>query len=142
MDYSKAHSLDNAELAKFYEAAGFRGRVGWGERPAILVIDMAGAWTNPDEQIGSDLSEVEDNIVKILAEGRRAGLPIIFTTMAWDPSHSEIGEVVKRKTTHSLKMLHGTDRVACDRRWSVARTNRWSSNRAPPPSTAPTSTAC
>lgn len=108
----QAHSLDNAELAKFYEAAGFRGRVGWGERPAILVIDMAGAWTNPDEQIGSDLSEVEDNIVKILAEGRRAGLPIIFTTMAWDPSHSEIGEVVKRKTTHSLKMLHGTDRVA------------------------------
>lgn len=111
MDYSKAHSLENAELAEFYEGAGFRGRVGWGERPAILVIDMAGAWTSPDEQIGSDLSGVEDNIVKILAEGRRAGLPIIFTTMSWDPSLSEIGEVVKRKTTHSVKMLHGTDRV-------------------------------
>ncbi|MFG1955158.1 isochorismatase family protein [Micromonospora sp. NPDC048830] len=112
MNHSRAHSLDNTELAKFYEAAGFRGRVGWGERPAILVIDMAGAWTSPDEQIGTDLSDVEANIVKLLAEGRRAGLPIIFTTMAWDPSHSEIGEVVKRKTPHSLKMLHGTDRVA------------------------------
>ena len=111
MDYSDAHSLQNPALARFYDSAGFRGRVGWGERPAILVIDMAGAWTSPGEQIGTDLSRVEDNIVELLAEGRRAGLPIIFTTMAWDPSLSEIGEVVKLKTTHAVKMLHGTDRV-------------------------------
>jgi nicotinamidase-related amidase len=105
------HTLDNAELRHFYEQAGFRGRVGWGERPALLVIDMAGAWTSPDEMLGSDLSAVEDNIVDLLAEARRAGLPIIFTTMAWDPSLSEIGEVVRRKTTHSVHMLHGTDKV-------------------------------
>jgi nicotinamidase-related amidase len=112
MDYSTAHSLENTDLGAFYESAGFRGRVGWGERPAILVIDMAGAWTDPGEQIGTDLSRVEDSIVDLLAEGRRAGIPIIFTTMSWDPSLSEIGEVVKRKTTHSVKMLHGSDRVA------------------------------
>lgn len=105
------HSLDNRELREFYERAGFAGRVGWGERPAILVIDMAGAWTTPQEQIGTDLSEVSRNIVDLLAEGRRAGLPIIFTTMAWDPSLSEIGEVVRRKTPHSEKMLLGSDRV-------------------------------
>ena len=110
-NYASAHSLANQELGAFYEAAGFRGRVGWGDRPAILVIDMAGAWADPAEQIGSDLSVVEDNIVRILSAGRRAGLPIIFTTMAWDPSLSEIGEVVKRKTTHSVKMLTGSERV-------------------------------
>ncbi|MGX5770319.1 isochorismatase family protein [Microbacterium trichothecenolyticum] len=111
MDYTTAHSLQNRALGDFYESAGFRGRVGWGERPAILVIDMAGAWTDPSEQIGTDLSKVEESIVDLLAEGRRAGIPIIFTTMSWDPSLSEIGEVVKRKTTHSVKMLHGSDRV-------------------------------
>jgi len=106
------HTLENVELKKFYDAAGFRGRVGWGERPALLVIDMAGAWTSPTEQIGTDLSAVEGHIVDLLAEARRAGLPIIFTTMAWDPSLSEIGEVVRRKTTHSVHMLQGSDRVA------------------------------
>ncbi|GLW21774.1 isochorismatase family protein [Microbispora triticiradicis] len=106
-----AHSLENADLRAFYEAAGFAGRVGWGERPAILVIDMAGAWADPEERIGSDLSAVSDSIVRILEEGRRAGLPIIFTTMAWDPSLAEIGEVVRRKTPHSELMLHGTERV-------------------------------
>jgi maleamate amidohydrolase len=105
------HSLDNPELREFYEAAGFAGRVGWGERPALLVIDMAGAWTNPGEQIGTDLSAVEQNIVELLAVARSQGLPIIFTTMSWDPSLAEIGEVVRRKTPHSEKMLHGSDRV-------------------------------
>jgi len=105
------HSLDNAELRAFYEAAGFRGRVGWGERPAVLVIDMAGAWTNPSEQIGADLSGVEARIVEILAEARPRGLPIIFTTMAWDPSLSEVGEVVRRKTPHCEKLLVGSDQV-------------------------------
>ncbi|WP_101844462.1 isochorismatase family protein [Zhihengliuella sp. ISTPL4] len=105
------HTLDNAELRNFYEKAGFRGRVGWGERPALLVIDMAGAWTSPEEMLGSDLSAVEDHIVELLGAARRAGLPIIFTTMAWDPSLSEIGEVIRRKTTHSVRMLHGSTNV-------------------------------
>ncbi|MFS0853642.1 isochorismatase family protein [Microbacterium sp. 179-I 3D4 NHS] len=105
------HTLDNAELRNFYEKAGFRGRVGWGERPALLVIDMAGAWTSPEEMLGSDLSAVEDHIVELLGAARRAGLPIIFTTMAWDPSLSEIGKVIRRKTTHSVHMLHGSTNV-------------------------------
>jgi nicotinamidase-related amidase len=105
------HSLENPELREFYRSAGFAGRVGWGERPALLVIDMAGAWTDPGEQIGTDLSSVEDNIVELLAVARAKGLPVIFTTMSWDPSLTEIGKVVRRKTPHSEKMLHGTERV-------------------------------
>lgn len=111
MSVTYEHSLQNEALRDFYAHAGFAGRVGWGERPAILVIDMAGAWAEPSEQIGTDLSEVSRHIVEILQEGRRAGLPVIFTTMSWDPSLSEIGEVVRRKTPHSEKMLHGTSRV-------------------------------
>lgn len=105
------HSLENPALREFYANAGFAGRVGWGERPALLVIDMAGAWTNPDAQIGSDLTAVENNIVELLTVARAKGLPIIFTTMAWDPSFAEIGEVVRRKTPHSEKMLIGSENV-------------------------------
>ena len=52
---SPFHSLSNQELREQYLAAGFAGRVEWGRRPAVLVIDMAGAWTTPGEQLGSDL---------------------------------------------------------------------------------------
>jgi len=103
------HSLNNPELRALYEAAGFAGRVGWGKSPALLVIDMAGAWANPDELIGTDLTDVEENVLKVLKIAREKNLPIIFTTMSWDPSLAEIGKVVRMKTPHSERMLHNTE---------------------------------
>ena len=31
-----------------YQDRGFQRRIGWGQKPALLVIDMANAWTRPD----------------------------------------------------------------------------------------------
>lgn len=109
---SQYHSLSNPELREQYRAAGFGGRVGWGERPAILVIDMAGAWTTPGEQLGSDLRGVAEQIRRILDVARERGdVPIYFTTMAYDPELKELGEIVRRKTPHTALMVRGSDRV-------------------------------
>jgi maleamate amidohydrolase len=105
------HNLDNSAVRDLYAAAGFAGRVGWGERPAVLVIDMANAWADPDEMLGSDLTGVMDSILRVLASARRAELPIFFTTMAYDAELVEIGRVVQAKTPHSRLMIRGTDRV-------------------------------
>jgi nicotinamidase-related amidase len=106
-----AHSHDNPELREQYRRAGFGGRVGFGERPALLVIDMAGAWTHHDEQLGSDLSSALERIRTLLAVARRKGLPIYFTTMAYDPALRELGEVARRKLPHLEAMLRGSERV-------------------------------
>lgn len=109
---SQYHSLSNPELRDQYRAAGFAGRIGWGERPAILVIDMAGAWTTPGEQLGSDLRGVTEQIRRILDVARERGdVPIYFTTMAYDPELKELGEIVRRKTPHTVLMVRGSDRV-------------------------------
>jgi nicotinamidase-related amidase len=111
-DRSQYHSLSNQALREQYLAAGFAGRVGWGDRPAILVIDMAGAWTTPSEQIGSDLGTVVVQIKRILDVARERGnIPIYFTTMAYDAELKEIGEVVRRKTPHAELMVRGSERV-------------------------------
>src|SRR5262245_62885356 len=65
-----AHRLGDERLRQQYAAAGFGGRVGWGERPALLVIDMAAAWTDPAEQLGSDLSQVLESILRLLEVAR------------------------------------------------------------------------
>jgi maleamate amidohydrolase len=106
-----AHSHENPALREQYAKAGFGGRIGWGQRPALLVIDMAGAWTHRDEQLGSDLSSVLENIKRILAVARRKGLPIYFTTMAYDAALREVGEVALRKLPHLAQMVRGSDRV-------------------------------
>ncbi|WP_160118517.1 isochorismatase family protein [Rhodococcus wratislaviensis] len=110
-DYSEAHSLDNAEMVRLYREAGFGGRSGWGSKPALLVIDLAGAWTAPEEQLGSDVEGVIDATVELLNIFREKDLPIIFTTMAYDPALMEAGPVVTSKTPHSTLMLRDSERV-------------------------------
>ena len=105
------HTFDNEALRLQYDHAGFAGRVGWGERPALLVIDMARAWVDPTQQLGSDLSGVLDSIVRLLSVARAAALPIYFTTMAYD-SPAEVGNVVMKKLAHLDQMRRGSDLVA------------------------------
>ncbi|WP_433444412.1 isochorismatase family protein [Nonomuraea sp. CA-141351] len=106
------HRMDNRELLDQYLAAGFAGRVGWGERPALLVIDMAGAWTRPEEMIGSDLGGVLENIGLLLDVVRKTDdIPVVFTTMAYDATFSDLPLVTRLKTPHSEQMIRGSDRV-------------------------------
>jgi nicotinamidase-related amidase len=104
------HEWGDAAMRRQYELAGFGGRVGWGERPALLVIDMATAWVDPDQQLGSDLSGVMSSIRQLLAIAREGGVPIFFTTMAYG-SAAEVGSVVSRKLVHLELMLRGSKRV-------------------------------
>ena len=106
-------AIDARETARLqqYARAGFSGRVGWGERPALLVIDMAKAWVDPTERLGSDLSGVLRSIQDILGAAREARIPIYFTTMAYG-SPAEVGSVVARKLGHLEEMQRGSDRVA------------------------------
>ncbi len=69
------------DLRQAYEERGWGGRVGFGTRPAVIVIDLALAWTKrPDGPVGSDLDPVVDATVAVLAAARAADVPILFTT--------------------------------------------------------------
>ena len=75
-----------AELKQNYLERGWGLRVGWGDRPALLVIVMARYWLDPELQIGSNLDTVMDGTCQVLEASRKAGLPIFFTSLAWDPA--------------------------------------------------------
>jgi maleamate amidohydrolase len=104
------HRMGDERLRQQYEAAGFLGRVGWGERPALLVIDMAGAWVDPHEPLGSELGMVLESILRLLEVARAARLPVFFTTMAY-ASPGEVGSVVSRKLQTLTGMIIGSERV-------------------------------
>lgn len=101
------HSLDNAALVEQYRKAGFGGRVGWGNNAAVLVIDMAGTWTEPEAMIGAELGGVTAQIKKVLGAARNTDVPVIFTTMAYDASYSDVTNVSRLKTPHSSTMIRG-----------------------------------
>lgn len=71
-----------AEVDAFYKERGiFQGRFGFGESPALVIIDMAYGWTDTDYAGGSDrLSSALDAIGQILPVARAKKIPIFYTT--------------------------------------------------------------
>jgi nicotinamidase-related amidase len=73
-------------LRQGFERRGWGRRAGYGRRPAVVVIDLALAWTDPAAtQLGSNLDSVVASTARILAAARTAGVPIFFTTMMTGP---------------------------------------------------------
>src|SRR5262245_15357551 len=71
------------DLRERYIARGWAGRVGFGQRPALIVIDLARFWTEPSRQIGANLDPVILAACDVLAAARAVNMPIFFTTFAF-----------------------------------------------------------
>ncbi len=68
-----------------YQNRGFQRRIGWGKKPALLIIDMANAWTRPDHAFSCvDMDPVIEANQALLQAFRAKGLPIIYTSTAYD----------------------------------------------------------
>ncbi|WP_108398886.1 isochorismatase family protein [Devosia submarina] len=106
------------EVRELYLGSGFGGRVGFGKRAAVVVIDMAKSWLDPSSPQGSaDLEPVLDHTIQLLQVARMTGHPIFFTTMAFEKADVQ--------GPYGRKMLHlgargsldaGSDMVALDPR--------------------------
>ncbi len=75
-----------ADVSAYYEERGiFQGTFGFGQRPALVVIDMAYGWTDPAYAGGSArLDEAIAAIHALLPVARARGVPIYYTTSASD----------------------------------------------------------
>src|SRR5262245_15717464 len=78
-----------AAVDAFYKERGiFQGKFGFGERPALVVIDMAYGWTDPAYAGGSArLDSAITAIQQLLPAARPRAVPIIFTT---SPYHEKM----------------------------------------------------
>ncbi|MDP6443059.1 MAG: isochorismatase family protein [Pirellulaceae bacterium] len=74
------------DLQQRYLQRGWGHRVGFGSRPALIVIDLALYWTRPDHQIGTNSDSVVEAACEVLAAAREASIPVFFTSFAYDPA--------------------------------------------------------
>lgn len=75
------------QLRERYVQRGWAGAVGFGQRPALIVIDLALWWTDSREvRQGSNVDSVVVAVCRLLEAARAAKMPIFFTTWDWDPS--------------------------------------------------------
>jgi N-carbamoylsarcosine amidase len=71
--------------AAIYTERGFRRRLGYGQRPAIVHIDLANAWTRPGSRFSCDgTDEIVAGVQRLNAAARPKEIPIVYTTTAYD----------------------------------------------------------
>ncbi|WP_034591734.1 isochorismatase family protein [Hamadaea tsunoensis] len=75
------------DITEDYAAAGFARRLGWGERPALLLVDPVTAYTDPASPLHCATAPAAlEAMSALLAAVRRRGLPIAFTTVEYADS--------------------------------------------------------
>lgn len=74
------------QLQERYLQRGWGHRVGFGSRPALIVIDLALYWTQPDTQIGTSADSIVEATCRLLDAARQTQTPIFFTSYAYDPA--------------------------------------------------------
>jgi maleamate amidohydrolase len=91
VDEPTADHLAGGELADDYRAAGFNKRLGIGDRPALVVVDMCRAYFEEDSPLFAGVPEVADRCRELVAEARRAGIPVLWTRVEFEPGGADGG---------------------------------------------------
>lgn len=84
------------EFDDHYGDRSFGERVGLGDRPALVVVDLVNAFTDPAMELGSDMSDVLTETAKLLEAFRQQELPRYFTTVAFEESYGDAGHFVEK----------------------------------------------
>jgi maleamate amidohydrolase len=102
-------------VQSIYERSGIGTRVGFGERPALLVVDFQQGFTDPASPVGGDLSEPIAATKKVLDEARRLGLPVAFTAVGFTPTACD-GRTWLRKMPGLKVLVEGSRWCEIDER--------------------------
>ena len=101
-----------------YRQRGFQRRVGFGERPALINIDLANAWTRPGNPFTCEgMDTIIPGVQRLLAAGRAKDIPVVYTTTAYavtDGPATDMGLWHRKIPVEVLQL--GTDAVAIDER--------------------------
>ncbi len=86
-------STSIADYLAFYDKRGYGHRVGFGKRPAVLVIDFSIAFTVGTENFPGGGYDAEVAKARALLDAARkaGGIPILYTTIAYAPDMQDAG---------------------------------------------------
>ncbi len=96
-----------------YRSRGLGSRVGFGSRPAVVVVDYIVGFTDPASPLAGNFADELRATRSLLNAMRRRGFPVLFTTTAYDKAMTEAGVFV-RKVPSLAVLQRGSRWVAID----------------------------
>ncbi|MFM9888095.1 MAG: isochorismatase family protein [Burkholderiales bacterium] len=101
---------------EFFKQRGFGLRIGFGERPALLVIDMVKAFTNPEMMLGANLDRQIEAHRPLLARAHARKIPVLFSTVMYEDADFKDAGIWALKQKGVVTLKAGTDGVNVDPR--------------------------
>ena len=74
------------DLQDDYTRAGFGGRLGFGERSALVVVDVCRAYLEPSSPLYAGVEDAAASVGRLVAGARAAGVPVLWTRVRFDPA--------------------------------------------------------
>jgi maleamate amidohydrolase len=101
-----------------YRERGFQRRVGFGDSPALVHIDLANAWTRPGNPFTCDgMDVIIPAVQRLNAAARTKGIPIVYTTTAYTVTRGENTDMGLWHRKIPVEVLEaGTEAVKIDER--------------------------
>ena len=75
--------MNPSDLEDDYEGAGFGNRLGFGDHPALLIIDFVRAYLEDDSPLYAGVEAVVPPAAAVLEAARHAEIPVIFTRVVY-----------------------------------------------------------
>jgi maleamate amidohydrolase len=107
--------MTDDQTRRIYERATFGTTLELGERPAVLVVDLARGFTDPSYRLGTDCTDVIEATRQVLDQARPRGIPAIFTAVGFDGSGRD-GGLWPKKMPSLNDLVIGTEAVDIDPR--------------------------
>ena len=104
-----------ARLREEFHEKGFGRRVGFGQRPALLAVDFITGFTDLRSPLAGELDSQVEATNALLEPARAAGIPVIFSTVAYDAELQEAGIWI-RKIPSNAWLVEGSEWVEVDKR--------------------------
>lgn len=79
-----------ADLGANY-AGAFDGRLPFGKRPALLLVDLVEAYLQPGSPLYAGIEAALASAVRVTATARAAAIPIVFTNVEYQPGGADGG---------------------------------------------------
>ena len=77
--------------------SGFSGRVGWGARPAVVVIDLVRAYTHPDGPFAlPDAQAAVEATAELVETARDKDVPVVWTVVRYTAGLADGGLFVRK----------------------------------------------
>jgi len=94
---------------EFYQKRGLAGRVGFGKRPALLIVDFIVGFTDLSSPLALNLDSEVEATRRLLEVAREKRIPIFFTTIEYDEGYRDAGVFIKK--IPSLSVLQKGSRM-------------------------------